>query len=122
MQDIIDRLKIIRKDKKMNQAEFGEQIGVSRDVISNIELRRVQPKELFINTVCKTYNVDPDWLLNGEGNSIYIDTSETFVEALRKSYGLDNLGASILKAYLDLNEDNKKTLEKFIKDIAKGLE
>lgn len=121
MEDIVDRLKILRKKEKLSQTEFGKRVGVSRDVINNIELRRVPPKDLLLNTVCKEYSVDPEWLFSGEGD-IYINTTETFADSLKKAYGLDDLGVSILQSYLQLDERDKKAVEKFIKNIAKGLE
>ena len=43
-----DRIKAIRIALKLSQREFGERLGVSRDVISNLEYGRVQPKELLL--------------------------------------------------------------------------
>lgn len=58
----------LRKHLKMSQTEFGKSLGVGRDVISNIELSRVEPKPLLIQHICKTYNVNPEWLETGEGD------------------------------------------------------
>ena len=52
---------------KLSQREFGEKIGVSRDVISNIEYGRVQPKPLLIKHICDLYSVNEKWLMTGEG-------------------------------------------------------
>ncbi len=121
MSDIIDRIKEIRKDKNLNQTEFGERIGVSRDVIKNIELRKVSPRDLIIKQICKEYNVDPEWLIDGTGN-MYLETSDRFIETLKKTYNLDDVGVSILTTYLSLSDDNKKVVKDFIKKVAKGLE
>lgn len=65
---IINRIIEIRKHLKLNQTEFGKSIGVSRDVIGNIELGRVEPKPLLLQQIVKEYNVDPYWLETGEGD------------------------------------------------------
>ena len=65
--DTVERIKEVRKALNLNQTEFGKNIGYGRDVIGNIELRRVEPKPLLIQQICKVYNVDPDWLETGEG-------------------------------------------------------
>lgn len=62
-----DRIKAIRTALKLSQREFGERLGVSRDVISNLEYGRVQPKELLIRHICELYGVNEAWLLRGEG-------------------------------------------------------
>ena len=64
---MINRIKTIRETLNLSQREFGEKLGVSRDVISNIEHGRVQPKELFLNHICKLYNINETWLKTGIG-------------------------------------------------------
>lgn len=64
---MINRIKTIREILQLSQREFGEKIGVSRDVISNIEYGRVQPKELLLKHICQLYNVNEHWLNTGEG-------------------------------------------------------
>lgn len=72
---IKDRIKEIRKQKKLSQVAFGEKLGVSRDVINNIELGRVEPKELFIRHLCSEFNVNEHWLRTGEGD-MYVVVSD----------------------------------------------
>ena len=61
------RLHNLRKTLKLSQKDFGTQLGVSRDVVNNAELGRVDMKPLFISHVCKTFNVNETWLRTGEG-------------------------------------------------------
>ena len=46
---LVNRITLVRKTLGLTQREFGEKMGVSRDVIGNIEYRRVPPKKLFFN-------------------------------------------------------------------------
>lgn len=62
-----NRIKAVREALKLSQREFGEKLGVSRDVISNLEYDRVQPKELLLRHICQLYRVNPYWLESGEG-------------------------------------------------------
>lgn len=71
------RIKIVRESLKLSQREFGEKLGVSRDVISNIEYGRVQPKELFIRHLCQQYKVNEHWLRTGEGQMFNVNPRET---------------------------------------------
>lgn len=61
------RIKAVRVALKLSQREFGEKLGVSRDVISNIEYARVAPKELLLRHICQLYKVNERWLKTGEG-------------------------------------------------------
>lgn len=78
------RLKELRSALRLTQAEFGKRLGVSRDVINNLECGRVVPKEVFLDHVCLIYNVNPVWLNNGEGD-IFADPAQAdkdFTDAL----------------------------------------
>ncbi|BDC03438.1 helix-turn-helix domain-containing protein [Clostridium perfringens] len=71
-----ERIKKIRKDKKLSQVEFGNKLSVSRDAIANIECGRVDPKPLFINHLCDVFNVNREWILTGNGNMYIVPKKE----------------------------------------------
>lgn len=75
MSEINDRIKQIRKHLRLSQPEFGKRLGVSRDVIANIDRDAVEPKMLFLEHLCQVYKVNPDWLLHGEGE-MFFDSPE----------------------------------------------
>lgn len=58
---------MVREALQLSQREFGERLGVSRDVISNMEYGRVQPKKLLLKHICDLYGVNAQWLDTGEG-------------------------------------------------------
>ena len=61
-------IKVLRKTLGLSQAAFGEKLGVSRDVIGNIEYGRVKPKDVFLNHICAVFNVRGEWLRTGAGD------------------------------------------------------
>ena len=67
MFEINDRIKELRKALNLSQTEFGEKLHVSRGVINNIDHNIAEPKALFIDNICLTYNVNRKWLDTGEG-------------------------------------------------------
>ena len=62
-----NRIRQVREALNLSQREFGERLGVSRDVISNIEYGRVAPKALLIKHICDLYSVNENWLKNNTG-------------------------------------------------------
>lgn len=62
-----NRIKAVREALHLSQREFGEKLGVSRDVIGNIEYGRVPPKKLLLQHMCQLYQVNAHWLETGEG-------------------------------------------------------
>lgn len=73
---LTSRIKAIREALKLSQREFGKKLGVSRDVISNIEYNRVPPKELLLHHICELYHVNQHWLETGEGEMFHDDPGE----------------------------------------------
>lgn len=63
-----DRIKQLRKSQGLNQTEFGNRLGVSKDVIYNIESGRVEPSELQIRLICRVFPVSEVWIRTGEGD------------------------------------------------------
>lgn len=72
-----ERLKLIRTNLKMSQAKFAEDMHVTRDVIANYELGRVEPTDLFISTLCNKYFISETWLRTGIGEMRQAMTRET---------------------------------------------
>lgn len=62
-----NRIKAVREALGLSQREFGERLGVSRDVISNLEYERVKPRELLLRRICQLFGVNEHWLKTGEG-------------------------------------------------------
>lgn len=63
-----ERIKKIRKEFDLTQTQFGEQIGVKGNTITNYETGLRNPTDAVINNICKTFNVNEGWLRTGEGD------------------------------------------------------
>lgn len=79
--NIGERLKYARKYRKMSQDELSGRIGVSRGVITNIELNKVKsPQQIVITAICRVLQIRQEWLLDGEGEmECMSDTAGTSV-------------------------------------------
>ena len=66
--NIGERLKYARQSRKMTQNTLAELIGVSRGVITNIELGKVKaPQPIVITALCDALLIGPEWLVHGKG-------------------------------------------------------
>ena len=70
-----NRIKLLRKDLKLTQKEFGDAIKVSNSNISNIENGSVNLTDRNIYEICSKFNVTKDWLKHGIGD-VYIDLNK----------------------------------------------
>lgn len=72
-----DRIKKLRQALGLSQDEFGRRLGVTRGAVTNIELNKVDPKPLFVDLICREFNVNETWLRTGEGEMfVQLSSSE----------------------------------------------
>lgn len=62
-----DRIKNLRKESGLTQAEFGERIGITFSSVSLLEKGKNNPSEQTIRAICSEFNVNRDWLVDGVG-------------------------------------------------------
>lgn len=115
-----DRIKHIRKEKKLSQTDFGKILGVSRDVISNYEMGRVEATDLFINHLCSTFNINEEWLRNGTGEML-IQTPKNILDELVAAHGLTEKETAIVSAFLDLSPAGRSAIIEYVEKAARGL-
>lgn len=115
------RIKELRKALHLTQTEFGTQLGVSRDVVGNLELGRVDPSDLIINMMCAKFSVDEIWLRTGDGEMFRKSTRDEKIvafigEALADKD--DTFRADVVELLADLDAEDWRALkalaEKFI--------
>lgn len=107
--------------KRISQDEFAKAIEVNRSTLAQYETNSMNPSTRILKKICEVYNVNMGYFINDD-EEMFVDTAETFAETLRATYKLDDLGVSILKAYINMNDEEKKTIKKLLLDITKGLE
>lgn len=67
MSNVGERVKELRKDKKLSQGKFGANLGLSRSHICNIEKGTRSLNKQTISQICSVYNINREWLLEGIG-------------------------------------------------------
>ena len=114
---IQERVKALRKHFDLSQAEFGKQLGVSRDVISNLEYGRVAVSDLIINMICAKFGVNEKWLRTGEGEMFPPMTTDMKVAKLFGGIMKEDLSEfkqELLETYANfivgLSEEEAETL------------
>lgn len=62
-----DRLREIRKDLGMTQAEFAIETGKNRSVITSYEIGRVEPDDTYVLLLHEKFGYNVEWIRTGEG-------------------------------------------------------
>lgn len=79
---INERIRDLRRDGLgLTLEEFGARVGVSRAAMSNIENgARSVTDQMFIS-ICREFNVRPEWLLDGSGEMFHAMTKDEQIAA-----------------------------------------
>lgn len=109
------RIKELRKKLGLSQDEFGRRLGVTRGAITNIELNKTEPKDLFLNLICDVFDVNEEWLRTGNGEMfIEIDKENQLMmwaaDVLKDES--DSFRRRFVKMLSQLGEEDWKTLER----------
>lgn len=122
--EIYERIRYLRKHElSLSQSEFGQKLGVNRDVINNIEndrLKRPDQKEPLYKLICKEFHVSYDWLINGNGYPFCEDGLED--EYVRATAEIDIKDPRARKAIIDywhLTDEDKELYWNFVNRFVK---
>ena len=106
---VSDRIKEIRSDNGLSQSAFGRKLGVSRDVINNLELGRVEPKESMIKLICYTFQINEDWLMTGHGIKVKVfHEKDKVISSISEKYDLTELETYLVEGYLHLSQNQRQ--------------
>lgn len=130
--NISDRIKELRKSLGLSQEEFGQTLGVSRDVIGNIEydrLKRPEQKEPIYKLICEKFNVNEAWLRTGEGNRFKNTPPEneiaTAIYNVLEDVDCNNtiytLAKEFLLKYEKLDIKSQKVIENYVDDVISSI-
>lgn len=125
--EMYDRIRFLRTEKlHMTQSEFGEVLGVKRDVINNIEnnrLKNPEKQEPLYRLICQNFDINEEWLRTGEGE-MYIEVDKEnqlmmwAAEVLKDES--DSFRRRFVKALSELGEEEWELIEKFALKLHNG--
>lgn len=115
-----ERVLEIRKSLNLTMDKFGEKLGVQKSAISKIEKDKVNLSDQMAKSICREYNVNYDYLVNGEGE-MFDDLPQTVLDELCMQYDCDDFDRILIEEYLKLSADDKQVLKDFIKRLSKKI-
>ena len=107
-----ERLRLLREEIGISRAVFGQRIGVSGDVINNLERGRVEIKEHILKLICSEFSANEDWLRTGAGE-MFSKTPSGTMEQLKKEFDLDDFSFNLVYEYLKLATAQREKVRDF---------
>lgn len=114
-----ERLKSIRKMNKLSQESFGKRIGVSRDVINNLERGRVEIKDHMVKLVCCEFGINERWLRTGDGKMLRETESKNrqFEVVHPEMSPTDKM---LIDAYFSLSNEQREAFLQYCLNVAEA--
>ena len=114
-----ERIKELRKELKLTQQEFADELKISRGNIGAYEVGKNAPSDAVVSLICKTFNVNEEWLRSGAGD-MFLELPEEDEEAAYVSELLEDgendlykLIKEIMHTYHDLTPKSKEVIRDF---------
>ena len=122
--EAVERVQKVRTALGMSRREFGDALGVTADVINNIERNRLkQPgqKEPLFRLICEKFSVNYEWLMTGDGEMFeQLPREEALAaEVTRVLYKeSDTFRAKLISLLMRLDTEDWEALERIAKKMA----
>lgn len=114
---IAKNIRELRKYLNLSQTAFGERLNVTRNVINNLELGRVDASDMIIAHICNTFGANERWLRTGNGPML-ASTLEDELAALAQAHNLDDMDIALIRTYITLPHSAQSALKGFLARLA----
>lgn len=114
------RIKTLRQTLGMSQTDFGRKIGVTRSVLSNLDLGITTLQDPLLSLVCSVFNVRREWLETGSGEMFeHPDTEAPFYNAVGSisNDDPDSFRKRFVVALAELDDAELDAMEQFIRSL-----
>lgn len=115
------RIRKVRRDLDLTQTEFASRIGTTANVLTNYETGRRNPSSSVINNICKTFNVNEEWLRTGKGEMFRAAPSEA-LDALASEYELTHGEYVLIEKFVNLKAEKRAAVVDYILEAAAAMQ
>ncbi len=113
------RMRQARKSLDKTQIELAKELGISRPLLSIIEIDKQRPNSDIIAAMQEKYGISASWLLTGEGEMRRTVSDEIRITA--QSKGLDADKLLVLNEFLRLSETERDAVIAFAERLNQAL-
>ena len=114
------RIGSLRKELRLNQASFGERIGLGGGAIGKME-RGGTVTDQNIKLICEKFRVRREWLVDGEGE-MFVSGEPGIFSEFAKEYKLTSQEQEVAKYLLGLSEGERANIMHYLQNIAAAME
>ena len=111
-----ERIKKVRKDAGLKQAEFAEKIGLKHGTVTSYETGLRVPSDAVVVSICREFGVSEAWLRDGIGEPYLKREDDDDLKLIFDEIGVsDGEGIkAIVKSYWQLSDSDKAAVRKMV--------
>lgn len=118
--EIGTRVKKVRLRKGISQEQFGEMIGIKKAAVSKIENGENSLSKGNLLAICRQFNVNKEWLINGNGEMFTLKSKEDeirnfFENAISSDSDIAKIQRKFISTLVLLDEEEWIVLDRFMK-------
>lgn len=118
--EIGTRVKKVRLRKGISQEQFGEIIGIKKAAVSKIENGENSLSTGNLLAICRQFNVNKEWLINGNGEMFTLKSKEDdirnfFENAISSDSDIAKIQRKFISTLVSLDEEEWIVLDRFMK-------
>jgi transcriptional regulator with XRE-family HTH domain len=112
-----ERIKAVRKALHLTQTAFGERIGVKGNTVTGWENGLRSPSEAIINSICREFGVNGEWLRTGNGEP-FEEKPSNIIQFEKAHPNMTAIDRAIMEAYFNLTEPQKEAFFQYCLNVA----
>lgn len=114
--NVNERIKFLRKTIGLSQRDFGAKLGVGDTAISKLEKGERNLTDQMIKSICREFNVNYAWLLEGKGD-MFSALPETLLDEVAEEYELDEFDKLLVKKYMQLPQEKREVIKEYLVSV-----
>ena len=115
-----ERVRLLRKELGLNQAQFAEKIGLKQAAIGLYENNQRGVADRIILLICEKYSVREEWLRDGI-EPMFVESDSTIVSQLSSEYGLDAFEKVLIEGFLKMKPEERAVIKTSVRNLIDTL-
>ena len=111
-----ERVRLLRKELGLNQAQFAEKIGLKQAAIGLYENNQRGVADRIILLICEKYSVREEWLRDGI-EPMFVESDSTIVSQLSSEYGLDAFEKVLIEGFLKMKPEERAVIKTYVRNL-----
>lgn len=114
-----ERIRQLRQRLGLSQTEFAKRMGMTRSMISNLELGLIEIPDYKLSMICQQYNVNEHWLRTGEGEMFQPQPAS--LDAMAQANQIDALTRAVVETLIEMPQAQRDAFTQLVQDVAERV-